>query len=221
MYWSYITQHYCECWFLIPLQWDWFGVGLACGSKDCQTPFQQLSLKQSDFILSKYLPLDTTLDSPWMMHCETMVKVFKHIAAHQASHGVQDTFRFKAILSSLKNGSLHLACYFDSKVEQVSLALELTNTNSQQKKGGRHKSTHKTAEQMLRSAPSSFTTIPSQPNVQRGLAKDPVSLERPMANQCPVHYGIKKTNPLNMYLAKYKTTQNRHHQWLTPPCAFC
>ena len=39
---------------------------------------------------------------------------------------------------------------------------------------------------MLRSAPSSFTTIPSQPNVQRGLAKDPVSLEGPMANQCPV-----------------------------------
>ena len=37
---------------------------------------------------------------------------------------------------------------------------------------------------MLQSAPYSFTTIPSQPNVQRGLAKDPVSLEGPTANQC-------------------------------------
>ena len=166
MYWSYITQHYHKCWSLIPFQWDLFGVGLACGGKDHQTLFQQLSLKQSDFILSKYLPLDTTLDSPWTMHCETMVKVFKHIATHQAFHGIQDAFRFKAVLSSHKKGSLCPACYFDSNVEQVSPALEVTNTNSQHKKGGRHQNTHKAAEQMLWSAPYSFTTIPSQPNVQ-------------------------------------------------------
>ena len=73
-----------------------------------------------------------------MMHCETMVKVFKHISACQASHGIQDTFRFKAVLSSCKKGSLCLACYFDSNIAQVSLALEVTNTNSQHKKGGRH-----------------------------------------------------------------------------------
>ena len=181
MYWSYITQHYHKCQSLIPFQWDWFRVGLACGGKDRQTPFQQISLKQSDFILSKYLPLDTTLDCPWMMCCETMVKVFKHIAAHQASHGIQDAL---AVLSSCKKGSLRPACYFDSNVEQVSLALEVTNTNSQCKKGGTHWNTHKVAEQMLQTTPYSFTTIPSQPNVQRGLAKDPVSLEGPTANQC-------------------------------------
>ena len=37
---------------------------------------------------------------------------------------------------------------------------------------------------MLRSAPYFFTTIPSQPNVQRGLAKDLVSLEGPTVDRC-------------------------------------
>ena len=181
MYWS---QHYHKCQSLVPFQLDLFRVGLACGGKECQTPFQQLSLKQSDFILSKYLPLDTTLDSPWTMHHETMVKVFKHIAARQASYGIQDAFRSKAVLLSCKKGSLRPACYFDSNVEQVSPAPEVTNTNSQCKKGGRHWNSHKVAEQMLWGAQYLFTTISSQPNRQRGLAKDPASLKGPTANQC-------------------------------------
>ena len=187
------------CW----SQWDWFGVGLACGGKDCQTPFQQLFLKQSDFILLKYLPLDTTLDSPWMMHCENMVKVFKYIAVCQASHGVQDTFRFKAVLSSHKKGSLHLACYFDLNVEQVSPALEVTNTNSQREKGGRHWKIHKAAEQMLWGAPYLFTTIPSQPNVGRGLSRDPASLEGYLANQCPMLILASTYPPSSVGVSRY------------------
>ena len=56
------------------------------------------------FYFLKIFPLDTTLDSPWTMHCETMVKVFKHIAAYQASYGIQDALDSKPYFQAVKRG---------------------------------------------------------------------------------------------------------------------
>lgn len=123
-----------------------FAVGLACGGKKRQTPFQRLSEKQSDFILAKYLPPDVTLQSPRAMHREVMVKVFKHIAAREASHGVKDAFRFRAVLSSRKQGTLGPACYFDSKLEGVRPAPAVTKTNPKRQRGGKHRTSHNARE---------------------------------------------------------------------------
>jgi len=62
--------------------------------------------KQMDFIKLKYIPRGINLDDPCIMKRESIVKLFKHIAAREVSHGVQDAFGFKNILSSLKKGAL-------------------------------------------------------------------------------------------------------------------
>jgi hypothetical protein len=48
------------------------------------------------------------------MKRDDMIKLFEHIGARQASHGVDDAFRFKKVLSSRKKGSLQEASYHDT-----------------------------------------------------------------------------------------------------------
>jgi len=47
------------------------------------------------------------------MKREEMIKFLRHVAAREASHGVADAFRFKAVLSSRKKGSLQNSKYID------------------------------------------------------------------------------------------------------------
>ena len=47
------------------------------------------------------------------MKFEVMVKFFNHVAKCETSHSIAHAFRFKAVLSSRKKGSLHLAWYID------------------------------------------------------------------------------------------------------------
>jgi hypothetical protein len=45
------------------------------------------------------------------MKLNSMIKFFEHIATREQSYGVEDGFRFKAVLSSRKKGSIHPAKY--------------------------------------------------------------------------------------------------------------
>ncbi|KAF8805301.1 hypothetical protein BYT27DRAFT_7258411 [Phlegmacium glaucopus] len=98
MYRTYMTLHY----------------RLASRDPEHQTPFTRISAKQSDFIQAKYIPRGITLNDPQAMKREAMIQFFQHVVARQESHGNQDAFRFKAILSSRKKGTLRDAKYFDA-----------------------------------------------------------------------------------------------------------
>lgn len=49
------------------------------------------------------------------MKRQGIIDFFQHIAAREASYGVQDAFRFKAVLTSRKKGKLLKANYFDER----------------------------------------------------------------------------------------------------------
>ena len=51
------------------------------------------------------------------MKFEVMVKFFNHVAERETSHSIAHAFRFKAVLSSRKKGSLHPAQYIDDIAE--------------------------------------------------------------------------------------------------------
>ena len=51
------------------------------------------------------------------MKFEVMVKFFNHAAKREASHSIAHAFRFKAVLSRRKKGSLRLARYIDDIAE--------------------------------------------------------------------------------------------------------
>ena len=70
-------------------------------------------MKQSDFIMSKYLPRGLILKDPRSMRRSEMIKFFDHIGNRQSSHGINDAFRFKTVLSSRKKGDLTRAVYID------------------------------------------------------------------------------------------------------------
>jgi hypothetical protein len=50
------------------------------------------------------------------MRQEDIIKFFEHAANRQASHGVKDTFRFKAVLSSRKKGDINGTKYNDPAI---------------------------------------------------------------------------------------------------------
>lgn len=51
------------------------------------------------------------LNDPRTMKRDEIIKFFAHIHTREASHGVEDAFRFKSVLSSRKKGSLQDAMY--------------------------------------------------------------------------------------------------------------
>ena len=75
--------------------------------KNHQAPFTWIAQKQSDFVMSKYLPHGLMLKDPRTMRQEDIIKFFKHVSNQQSSHGVKDVFKFKAMLSSHKKGNLN------------------------------------------------------------------------------------------------------------------
>jgi hypothetical protein len=50
------------------------------------------------------------------MRQEDMIKFFEHVANRQASHGVKDAFRFKAVLTTRKKGDLGSTKYKDQEI---------------------------------------------------------------------------------------------------------
>ncbi|KAF8799627.1 hypothetical protein BYT27DRAFT_7263713 [Phlegmacium glaucopus] len=87
---------------------------LAARDKERQAPFGRLSANSSDFVEAKYLPPAISLSDPRSMKREALIQFFQHITARQTSHGIQDAFRFKAVLSSRKQGSLRTARYVNT-----------------------------------------------------------------------------------------------------------
>ena len=51
------------------------------------------------------------------MKLDFMIKFFNHIAEREVSHGIEQAFRFKAVLSSRKNGALQPSRYKDFGIE--------------------------------------------------------------------------------------------------------
>jgi hypothetical protein len=92
-------------------------VGLACRGRTRQAPFERIAACQSEFIAAEYLPAGVTITDPRSMKLDVMLKFFEHIAEREKSHGVTQAFRFKAILSSRKKGSILPAHYKDDGVE--------------------------------------------------------------------------------------------------------
>lgn len=70
-----------------------------------------ISEKQSLFVDKKYLPRGVNLNDPRGMKREAMTKFFEHITLRQSTSTIKDAFRFKAVLSSRKKGSLRETKY--------------------------------------------------------------------------------------------------------------
>ena len=66
---------------------------MASGMKNRQAPFTRIAQKQSDFVMSKYLPCGLTLKDPRTMRQEDIIKFFKHVSNQQSSHSVKDAFK--------------------------------------------------------------------------------------------------------------------------------
>jgi hypothetical protein len=71
------------------------------------------------------------LNDPRGMKREEMIKFFEHIGSRQASHGIKHAFRFKAILSSRKKGSLCKTRYFDDTDSGPAFAQEQEQARNQ------------------------------------------------------------------------------------------
>ena len=91
-------------------------LGLACRDRDWQAPFERIATNQSDFIYAEYPPPNISIKDPkdpQSMKFKAIVRFFKHIAEHEVSHGIENAFRFKNVLSSCRKGSLIPAQYKD------------------------------------------------------------------------------------------------------------
>jgi hypothetical protein len=80
--------------------------------KKRQVPFSRIAEKQTDFLHRKYVPRGLSLKDPRAMKREEMIDFFGHIRARQESElGTKDAFRFKAVLSSRKKGTVQESMY--------------------------------------------------------------------------------------------------------------
>lgn len=84
---------------------------LACRDESRQAPFEKITSNPSDFIDAEYMPTGISFKDPRSMKLESLVNFFKHISQRESSHGITQGFRFSAVLSSRKKGSLRPARY--------------------------------------------------------------------------------------------------------------
>ena len=103
---------------------NWF-IGLACRDQGWLAPFNTIECNQSHFINAEYVPNGVQLTAPWAMKHNDLEKLFMHIASHEVSHGLQNAYRFKAILSSWKQEILLTSQYNDDDPEPVSVPMVL------------------------------------------------------------------------------------------------
>jgi hypothetical protein len=119
LYRLYITHHYRE-WKSVQetLVLNLLNLtGLASRDRDRQTPFESIALKNTDFVDAEYLPNGIKLSDPRTMYRDSLIKFFQHISSREASHGIENAFRFKSIHSSRKKGVIRAARYKENNVE--------------------------------------------------------------------------------------------------------
>lgn len=90
---------------------DALDTALARGGEKRSVPYGQLSVKNSKFIKSKYLPKKFTLKRPHLMRMDEIIDFVTHVHARQQDGGVKDAFRFSHFEG--KNGELDPAHYPD------------------------------------------------------------------------------------------------------------
>jgi hypothetical protein len=76
------------------------------------------------------------------MKLKAMINFFQHIEARQASHGVQDAFRFKSVLSSRNKGELQASKYPRNDLDSDDIPAPAPET-SQRKRKRKAKATEK------------------------------------------------------------------------------
>lgn len=103
--------------------------GLASRDRNRQTPFESISSKNSDFVDQEYIPNGIKLSDPRSMNRDALIKFFQHISSREASHGIENAFRFKSILSSRKKGVLRAARYKENDIESDVLSVTVCRTN--------------------------------------------------------------------------------------------
>lgn len=75
----------------------------------------------SDFIEADYLPTGISIKDPRSMRLESLIQFFKHVLLREASHGIRNAFRFKAVLSSRKSGMMRPANYINDGADNEPL----------------------------------------------------------------------------------------------------
>jgi hypothetical protein len=113
------------------------------------------------------------LNDPRSMKQEALMKFFRYIASREVSHGIQDAFKFKAVLSSRKKGVLQKSMYNDGDEE-----LELTPARPRRKKRI-EKEGHKKAGEEI---PTETRNSPAQVSdrdrdISRPSTTDPIEVE--------------------------------------------
>ena len=84
---------------------------LACRDDERQAPFEKIMENPSTFIDAEYMPTGISMKDPRSMKLESLITFFKHVRNREASHGIPNAFRFKAVLSGRKKGVLGPARY--------------------------------------------------------------------------------------------------------------
>ena len=84
---------------------------LACRDDNRQAPFEKIIINPSNFIDADCLPAGLSIRDPRSMRLESLILFFKHVAERETSHGIPYAFRFKAVLSSRKSGTMRPARY--------------------------------------------------------------------------------------------------------------
>jgi len=84
---------------------------LACRDDNRQAPFKKIMADPSNFIEANNLPTGISIKDLRSMRLDSLIQFFKHISQRETSHSIPNTFRFKAVPSSRKLGTLHPAKY--------------------------------------------------------------------------------------------------------------
>jgi len=71
----------------------------------------RIAANNSEFFDDEYIPRDLTIKSPRSMKQDQLIAFLRHVSAREQTHGIQNAFRFKCVLSGRKKGSLLPAQY--------------------------------------------------------------------------------------------------------------
>lgn len=118
LYRMYITRQYRRLFSMARPKYDerlTVVLELACQDDERQAPFEKITQNPSDFLDADYLPTGISIKDPRSMRLESIVTFFKHVLLREASHGVPNAFRFKAVLSGRKKGVFGSAHYKDEE----------------------------------------------------------------------------------------------------------
>jgi hypothetical protein len=112
IYRLYIARHYRRSfWLSAGVSIEMVVLELACRDDNRQAPFEKIIINPSIFIDADCLPAGLSFRDPRSMRLESLMLFFKHVSERETSHGIPHAFRFKAVLSSRKLGTMLPAKY--------------------------------------------------------------------------------------------------------------